>query len=125
MTVANELSELFRRDITRLLQELKAFPNQETLWRTLPGISNSAGNLILHLEGNLREYIGRQLGGLPYDRQRESEFTLSGLPPDDLLQRVAGVKEMIPNVISNLSDAALEAIYPEEVLGTRLSTRQF
>src|SRR5258705_7559423 len=117
MTVANELSELFRRDITRLLQELKAFPDQQTLWRTLPGISNAAGNLVLHLEGNLREYIGRQLGGVPYFRRREVEFTLSGLPVGDLLQRVEVVKKMIPDIISCLSPSVLEAIYPEEVLG--------
>src|SRR5216684_5232627 len=125
MSVANELSELYRRDITRLLQEVKAFRNQETLWQSLPGISNSAGNLVLHLEGNLREYIGRQLGGVPYDRQRDLEFTASGLAPEDLLQRVASVRELIPGIISGLSPAALDAIYPDEVLGTRLSTRQF
>jgi|SRR5215471_695689 len=42
------------------------FPTDELLWQTLPGVINSAGNLALHIEGNLSEFVGRQLGGLPY-----------------------------------------------------------
>ena len=125
MSAGNELSKLFRRDITRLLQELKAFPDEEALWQRLPGISNSAGNLALHLEGNLREYIGRQLGRVPYDRQRDLEFSSPGLQLHDLLQRLTVVKEMIPDIVSGLSHAVLEANYPEKVLSAPLSTRQF
>ncbi len=62
--LAAELAAPFHRDLTRLLEEISAFPGEDLLWRKLPGISNSAGHLMLHLEGNLREYIGRQLGGL-------------------------------------------------------------
>ena len=125
MTAAIELSELFRRDITRLLQEVKAFPVEAALWQRLPGITNSVGNLALHLEGNLREYVGRQLGGVPYRRQRDLEFSLSGLSRDDLLQRVVGLQEIIPEIVAGLSDAVLDAAYPEEVLGAPISTRKF
>ncbi len=55
-----ELAALFRRDLTRLAQELRAIPGDGALWTKPPGVSNSIGNLVLHLEGNLREYIGRQ-----------------------------------------------------------------
>jgi hypothetical protein len=125
MDTAQELAELFRRDITRLLQELTAFPDDGTLWRTLPGISNSAGNLALHLEGNLREFVGRQLGGVDYHRQRDVEFASAGLSLDDLVKRTTEVKELIPSVVSRLSRRELEATYPEEVLGKRLSTQEF
>lgn len=80
MSIAIELAALVRRDLTRLLQQLQAFPNEAALWQTVPGISNSAGNLVLHLDGNLREYVGRQLGGLPYQRQRNLEFSLKSGP---------------------------------------------
>jgi hypothetical protein len=62
------------RDLTRLLRQIEAWRDEKTLWRILPGVTISAGNLVLHIEGN-REYIGRQLGGIPYTRQREREFT--------------------------------------------------
>jgi len=125
MSAGNELAELFRRDINRLLQELKAFPNEAALWQRLPGISNSAGNLMLHLEGNLRDFIGRQLGGVAYDRRRDLEFSSSGVPMDDVLQRLAALKETIPDIVSGLSDAVLDATYPQEVLGAPVSTRKF
>ena len=67
-----ELAALYTRDLTRLVQELEAFPDTETLWQTRAGITNSAGNLALHLEGNLRQFIGRLLGQLDYTRDRPS-----------------------------------------------------
>lgn len=74
MSVASELAKLFGRDLARLRKEIAEFPSDEMLWQTLPGVTNSAGNLALHLEGNLREFIGRQLGGIGYQRDRPLEF---------------------------------------------------
>ena len=59
--LSTELAALFARDLKRLIQELGAFPDTSSLWQTVPGVTNAAGTLALHLEGNLREYIGRQL----------------------------------------------------------------
>jgi hypothetical protein len=125
MSVANELAELFRRDLTRLVQELEALPDQRDLWRCLPGISNSAGNLALHLEGNLREYVGRQLGGVAYVRERSLEFSTKELPSADLIRRIKEVAVLVPAIVSGLSRADLESIYPEEVLNAPLTTQQF
>ena len=55
--LSNELSALFARDLTRLIQELKAFPDTASLWKTAPGVANAAGTLALHLEGGLRHFI--------------------------------------------------------------------
>jgi hypothetical protein len=123
--LADELAALFRRDITRLIQQLQAFPDAHALWQTAPGITNSAGNLTLHVEGNLREYIGRQLGDVPYQRRREQEFAPTGLTPGDLIQRIEPMKELIPSVILSLSSPRLEAAYPENVFGAALSTQQY
>jgi hypothetical protein len=123
--IASEIAELFRRDLARLLQELKAFSNEEDLWRSPPGISNSAGNLALHLEGNLREYIGRQLGHVPYDRHRSLEFSVREIAAVELIQRIGAVQELIPGIVAGLSIGELEATYPEEVFGAPISTQQF
>jgi hypothetical protein len=72
--LTGELAALFRRDIARLLQQIHAFPDDASLWQAVPGVNNCAGNLVLHLEGNLREFVGRQLGGVPYQRNRPAEF---------------------------------------------------
>jgi hypothetical protein len=120
-----ELAALFRRDLTRLMQEMAAFPDDATLWRTVPGIANSAGNLTLHLEGNLREFIGRQLGGVAYQRQRPLEFSNFGLSAADLSARIEAVRELVPPVIAALSTAQCSANYPENVYGAPMSTGQF
>jgi hypothetical protein len=125
MNCAHELAALFRRDLTRLIQQLEAFPNDEILWQCAPGTTNSAGNLVLHLEGNLREYIGRQLGGVPYIRARSDEFATAALPVVDLLKRMESVRQLVPEVLMALSAEQLQATYPENVLGVPLSTQQF
>jgi len=123
--MSKELAALFARDIERLMQELRAFPDTESIWKTAPGVSNAAGTLALHLEGNLREYIGRQLGQIAYTRNRPLEFSARGLARDEVIARLEAVKASIPAVIAALSNEQLGATYPENVLKTPLSTRQF
>lgn len=119
------LARLFHRDLSRLIQQMDAFPDDETLWRRLPGITNSAGNLVLHIEGNLREYIGRQIGGLPHRRVRELEFSLNGLTREALKASMEEVKDVIPAIVGGLSPEQLEREYPEVVLEIPLSTQDF
>ena len=107
------------------MQELRAFPADELLWRHAPGITNSAGNLTLHLEGNLREFIGRQLGGVPFVRQRALEFSTTALSAPDLIARIEEVSLLVRPIISTLSDQQLSLDFPEAVLGKTISTRQF
>jgi hypothetical protein len=125
MSLAKNLALLFRRDLSRLIRQVDAFPDDETLWRKLPGITNSAGNLVLHLEGNLREYIGRQIGGLPYQRTRPIEFSATGLPKEQLKARLAALRDAIPAVIGALSSEQLDSVYPEQVLEIPLATQEF
>ncbi len=122
MAIHSELISLFTRDLRRVAQEIEAFPTDESLWQTAPGVTNSAGNLALHLEGNLREYIGRQLGGIAYTRQRPLEFSTTGLTRAEVAARIDAVRETI---IPTLATADLDALFPENVLGQPLTTRQF
>jgi hypothetical protein len=125
MSTSGDLAFLFSRDLTRLGKQIEAFPNDEALWQTLPGVLNPAGNLALHLEGNLREFVGRQLGQLPYKRNRELEFSLRGMSRLELGARIAELRESIPVVIQDLSAEQIEMEYPEVVLEVATTTRQF
>lgn len=119
------LADLFRRDLTRLAQELRAFPDDGTLWATLPGVKNSAGNLTRHLEGNLRHYIGFQLGGVPYARSREEEFGCKGIAAAEMVRRVEDLQRFVPDVVAGLSQAQLDAVFPEPLWGGERVTSQF
>jgi len=125
VTTQEELAGLFRRDLSRLTQELEAFDDDAQLWKKTEGVSNSAGNLALHLEGNLREYVGRQIGKVPYQRRREEEFSGSGITRADLVKRLEDVRQIVVRVISELPDQALRTPFPERVLGIDWSTQQF
>ncbi len=126
MNTATELAALFRRDLTRLMQELEAFPNDQAVWQTQPGVTNSAGNLALHLEGNLREYVGRQLGGVAYVRQRDQEFSGKGVSAADLVARISEVREIVPRAIAALTAAQWDAVAAEKIGGkTVCSNGQF
>lgn len=125
MGIANELAALFDRDLTRLLQQLQAFAEGGALWDTSPGMVNSAGNLMLHLEGNLREYVCRLLGHVPYRRVRTDEFTLKGIPKTEMVARLEDLRLLVPGVIRGLTNEQLEAEYPENPLGGPIGTQQF
>ena len=93
--LSTELAALYTRDLGRLQQELRAFPDTRALWEVAPGVSNAAGTLALHLEGNLREYIGRQLGHLEYTRDRP-RIQRQRCPQEELVDRVEELRETIP-----------------------------
>jgi len=125
MSFQTDLAALFRRDLEKVIQQLRTFPEGPALWQLAPGVTNCAGNLALHLEGNLREFIGRQLGDVPYQRRREQEFATKGVRASELITRLEEVAELIPRVVSSLSDEVLAAPYPSQVVGGYASTQQF
>jgi hypothetical protein len=126
MSFQSDLAALYRRDLIKLGIQVRAFPTDDLLWAVHPpGVANSAGNLALHLEGNLREYIGRQLGGVAYVRTRPREFADRGLPIGEIGARVDALASLVPGIVASLPDAALETPYPEDVLGEPMSTGYF
>lgn len=50
---------------------------EERVWWRPNGVSNSAGNIVVHMCGNLRQWVISTLGGLPDTRVREEEFAPS------------------------------------------------
>jgi hypothetical protein len=125
MPLTLELADLYRRDLRRVQQQLEAIPDDGSLWAKAPHCGNSAGNLALHLEGNLREYVGRQLGGIAYQRQRDSEFTNRDISPAELAARFGELIQIIPTVIAGLTSETLDAISSEQVSGKPVTTSQF
>jgi uncharacterized damage-inducible protein DinB len=124
VSLATDLAALFRRDLMRLAQELRAFPDDGPLWVKPPGINNSMGTLVLHLEANLRDYIGLQLGGVPYTRDRDREFSQTGLSIDDLRARIDSLASTIPEILAGLSEADLGGMYPKKGWSTPVSMAQ-
>jgi hypothetical protein len=125
MSLSTELAALYRRDLPRLLQQLEAIDDRH-LWSVVPGVANSAGNLMLHLSGNLREFVGRQIGGVDYARDRAREFAARDVPRADLVADLTGLASLIPSVLEQLTAERWDDMFPEQVLpGGPITNRQF
>jgi hypothetical protein len=116
---------LFQRDIQKLHYEIELYKDESKIWKILDGTSNSGGNLALHLVGNLNTYFGKNLGNTGYVRNREAEFTSKNIPKEILLKAIFDVKDVVSNVLQNLSYEQMKGIYPEEVLGYEITTEYF
>jgi hypothetical protein len=119
------LLSLYDRDLQKLKEELNAYPEEGMLWALKPGISNSAGNLCLHLNGNLRHFIGGVLGHSGYIRQRELEFLQKDIPKRELLRSVDETLEIVRSTLGSLKENDFENTYPLEVLDKTWITGHF
>ena len=119
------LRQLFVRDLNRLQQEIEAYRDEARIWHIEKGIANSAGNLCLHLVGNLTTYISAELGGVPYTRHREQEFALKGVPRAELITHIAKTRQEVEQALQALSAHDLQSEYPLLVFDHKTSTEYF
>ncbi len=100
------------------IRQLAAPLDDRQLWAKPVEPGNSVGHLILHLTGNLKHFIGGQLGGTGYVRDREREFTET--QPPDKEKLLAGLEEAVAifrRVVGGLSAEQLAAPHPEARFG--------
>ena len=122
--MTQHLMALFKRDLEKLIAELEAYSDENKLWVLAGEIKNPAGNLVLHLHGNLNMFVGKILGKLEFVRDREAEFSHSNVPRAELMAMVA-TSAMLEQVLPTLSEADLTATYPLEVLGYPMTSGYF
>jgi len=119
------LQSLYIRDLTKLKQELELYVNEAAIWKTDKQIANTAGNLCLHLVGNLNTYIGATLGKTGYIRNRDLEFSQKDVSREELIQKVEATIRMIENIMPTVSAATIQQEYPMLVLAEKTSTEYF
>ena len=104
---------------------IELYNHEPAIWLVDKGIANSAGNLCLHLVGNLKHFVGTILGRTDYKRDREAEFSLKDVPRSELVKQVEETLEVINSTLPNLGPEALNAEFPIEVFGYKMSTEFF
>ncbi|SHF08211.1 DinB family protein [Chryseobacterium takakiae] len=119
------LLSLFKRDLNKLRTEIDSYQDEVNIWKTDKNISNSAGNLCLHLIGNLNHYIGMMLGNSGYIRNRELEFSLKDILRTKLIQQIDKTIETVALTLEKLSAEDLQKEYPEQPLGYSMTTEYF
>jgi len=123
--ITESLKSLYTRDLNKLKTEIQAYKNEETLWIIENNISNSAGNLCLHLTGNLCHFFGAVLGNSGYVRQRDLEFSLKDVSRAELLEKVDETLDVVIKTLDQLNKEDLEKEYPIEPLGYKMTTEYF
>jgi hypothetical protein len=92
---------------------------EQVWWRPNPA-SNSIGNLILHLNGNVRQWLVASFGKLEDTRNRPAEFNeTDGIPPSVLLDKLDSTMQEAAQVLSRLTQTELLAQY--EIQGYTVS----
>ena len=119
------LIPLYERDLGRLKTEIEQFSDEADLWKTSGQVTNSAGNLCLHLTGNLQHFIGAVLGGSGYERDRDAEFANKNVSRGTLLSEIETTTAVVKETISKLTDKQFSAAYPIEVFGHPMTTDYF
>ena len=124
-TVAADVGRMLERELIAFRREIELFPDDASLWRVAPGITNPAGTLALHVAGNLRHFIGAVLGGSRYVRDRDAEFGLRGLSRQEVTAELERAEDEIEPAILALTETVLAAPYPVAVGGVTLPTGRF
>lgn len=116
------LLEIFERDLNKLKDEINLYHDENKLWIVKEEISNSAGNLCLHLIGNLNHFIGATLGKTNYIRDRESEFDSKNISRREIIAEIEKTIEVVKNKINNLKDEDFGGNFPVEKHGKTVKT---
>jgi uncharacterized damage-inducible protein DinB len=97
------LAHEYPTKIQRCLDVLPA----DALWRRDDASENSVGNLLLHLSGNVRQWIVSGIGGAPDARRRSAEFDAREGSASDLMNRVLDTLREADAVLASLDDSSL------------------
>ena len=109
-------------ELAQEVRQLAGSLSEGQLWVKPVEPGNSVGHLILHLTGNLRHFVGAQLGGTGYVRDREREFTEARMPPKaEALARLDDAVATFRRVVEGLGAEQLAAPHPESRFGNVLN----
>ncbi len=104
-TIASGLTARYKK-LAGVVHELATPLSDEQFWTKPFAFGNSFGHLVLHLTGNLNYYIGAQIAGTGYVRDRSLEFSDAARPSKkEVLKKFADAIEMVLDAISRQSAA--------------------
>ena len=113
--MTESLNQLYHRDLDKLATEISLYKNEEDLWKLSGDIKNTAGNLALHLVGNLQHFIGTIMGNTDYVRDRENEFSVRNVPREELFSEIKATKKVIDQVLPTLTDEMLASATSDKI----------
>jgi uncharacterized damage-inducible protein DinB len=119
------LLKLYQRDLEKLKTEISSYNDEMKMWEISGEIKNSAGNLCLHICGNLQHFIGAVLGNSGYKRKRDLEFSKKNIPVKEMVKEIDKSLQIVQKTLNELKEEKLEEKFPINVLGYEMTTGFF
>lgn len=116
------IRSLLLRDLASLQKEIAAYPDDNSLWATLPGTGNSGGNLALHVAGNLRHFVSALIGKSGYIRERDLEFSTKNLSREQVGEILEACIREVDLALTGCDESILTTEFPVEIKGTDRQT---
>lgn len=111
------LIQKYESDLQNVIKEINLYESEADLWKLEEGITNSGGNLALHLLGNINHYIGATLGNTDYKRQRDLEFSAKNTSRAEIIEGLENAINVVKETLDNLSKEDFHKEYPENFDG--------
>ena len=113
---------LYERDLLKVIEEIKLYKSEEDLWKLSEGITNSGGNLALHLIGNINHFFGANLGNTGYQRERDLEFSRQNIAKKEIVENLENAIVVFKETMKKLTDEDFHKDYPEKLGGETQKT---
>jgi hypothetical protein len=123
--LVESLKLIFNRDLLKLKEEILSYQHEENLWLVEGAISNTAGNLCLHLIGNLNTFIGAEIGHSGYVRNRLAEFGDKFIPKQFMAEQIDKLIISMPDWLDKMKASELEEEYRIPIFGGPIKTGLF
>jgi len=117
----NSFKQLYLNFLNSLKDEISLYKDPGNIWLLSGSISNTPGNLCLHICGNLNHFFGAVIGNTGYIRERDQEFSIKNLSKEELIGTIEDTKIMIGKIFDELKSDDVNKIYPINKFGENVT----
>ena len=117
----NSYKKLYINFLDSLKEEITLYKNEEDIWRLFSAISNTPGNLCLHLCGNLDHFFGAVIGNTGYIRDRDLEFSKKNVSREELIEGIEQTKLMLEKIFDAMTLEDVNTVYPIDIFGDNVT----
>lgn len=117
----DSFKQLYINFLNSLKDEISLYKDPGNIWLLSGSISNTPGNLCLHICGNLNHFFGAVIGNTGYIRERDQEFSKRNLSREELISAIEETKIMIGKIFDELKPDDINKIYPLNKFGENVT----
>ena len=111
------ITSQYSKYLAKLEEEISLYNSEADLWKLTGDLKNTPGNLALHLCGNLKHNIGAVMGSNGYVRNRDLEFSQTGISKADIISEIRSTAEMVIPILETQDADSLSRDFPEKSHG--------